>query len=309
LTFAKLAENRGDNTRAVNWRNHATAVSESLEREGWDGRWYLRAFFDDGTPLGSSANLECRIDSIAQSWAVMSGAANPARATTAMAALQEYLVRRDDGLLLLLTPPFDQALPDPGYIKAYPPGLRENGGQYTHGAIWSVIALAMLGQGDQAGELFALLNPINHASTRAGVHRYKVEPYVACGDVYAEPAHIGRGGWTWYSGSAGWMYRAGLEWILGFRQRGATLIIDPSIPKAWRRFDIVFRYHSARYEIAVENPHGVSRGVTRVDLDGTLLQGDPVLIPLADDGATHQVSVTLDEPRWVDESPLVTAAD
>jgi cyclic beta-1,2-glucan synthetase len=308
-TFAKLAENRGDHTRAINWRRHATDLAESLEREGWDGRWYLRAFFDDGTPLGSSANLECRIDSIAQSWAVISGAANPARAATAMAALQEYLVRRDDGLLLLLTPPFDQALPDPGYIKAYPPGLRENGGQYTHGAIWSVIALAMLGEGDQASEFFALLNPINHASSRAGVHRYKVEPYVACGDVYAEPAHVGRGGWTWYSGSAGWMYRAGIEWILGFRVRGATLIIDPSIPKAWRHFDIVFLYHSARYEIAVENPHGVSRGVIHVELDGNLLQENPVLIPLADDGVTHQVNVTLDEPRWVDESPLVTLAD
>ena len=307
--FAKLAETRGDHLRAVKWRQHATVLAESLERAGWDGRWYLRAFFDDGTPLGSASSLECRIDSIAQSWAVISGVANPARAATAMAAVQEYLVRRDDALLLLLTPPFDQALPDPGYIKAYPPGLRENGGQYTHGAVWSVIALAMLGKGDQAGELFALLNPINHASTRAGVHRYKVEPYVACGDVYAEPAHVGRGGWTWYSGSAGWMYRAGLEWILGFRLRGTTLLIDPSIPKAWRHFEIVFRYHSARYEIAVENPHGVSRGVTRVDLDGKLLYGNPVLIPLDDDGATHRVNVTLDEPRRLDESPLVALAD
>ncbi len=148
-----------------------------------------------------------------------------------MAALDEHLVRRDDGLLLLLTPPFDQTPPDPGYIKGYPPGIRENGGQYTHGAIWSVIAFAMLGDGDKAGELFSLLNPINHASTRAGIHRYKVEPYVACGDVYAEPAHVGRGGWTWYTGSAGWMYRAGLEWILGFRLRGATLLIDPCIPE------------------------------------------------------------------------------
>ena len=224
---------------------------------------------------------------------MISGAANKARAATAMAALDEHLVRRDDGLLLLLTPPFDQAPPDPGYIKGYPPGIRENGGQYTHGAIWSVIAFAMLGDGDKAGELFSLLNPINHASTRAGIHRYKVEPYVTCGDVYAEPAHVGRGGWTWYTGSAGWMYRAGLEWILGFRLRGATLLIDPSIPKAWRHFEIVFRYHSARYDIAVENPHGVSRGVARVELDGELLQGNPVLIPLSDDGATHQVRVVL----------------
>ncbi len=162
-----------------------------------------------------------------------------------MAALDEYLIRRDDALLLLLIPPFDHASPDPGYIKGYPPGIRENGGQYTHGAIWSVIAFAMLGDGDKAGELFSLLNPVNHASTRAAIHRYKVEPYVACGDVYAEPAHVGRGGWTWYTGSAGWMYRAGLEWILGFRLRGATLLIDPMHPeglaKLRNRFPIPLR--------------------------------------------------------------------
>jgi cyclic beta-1,2-glucan synthetase len=302
-SFAKLAESRGEQKRAAAWRQHASALARSLEREGWDGGWYLRAFFDDGTPLGSASSSECRIDSIAQSWAVISGAANKARAATAMAALDEQLVRRDDGLLLLLTPPFDQAAPDPGYIKGYPPGIRENGGQYTHGAIWSVIAFAMLGEGDKAGELFSLLNPINHASTRAAIHRYKVEPYVVCGDVYAEPAHVGRGGWTWYTGSAGWMYRAGLEWILGFRLRGANLLIDPSIPKAWRHFEIVFRYRSTRYEIAVENPHGVSRGVTRVELDGKLLQGDPVLIPLSDDGGTHPVRVLLGDISRVGEAP------
>ena len=299
--FARLAESRGEQTRAASWRQHATALAESLDREGWDGEWYLRAYFDDGTLLGSASRSECRIDSIAQSWAVMSGAANKTRAATAMAALDEHLVRRDDRLHLLLTPPFDQAPPDPGYIKGYPPGIRENGGQYTHGAVWSVIAFAMLGDGDKAGELFSLLNPINHSSTRAAIHRYKTEPYVTCGDVYAEPAHVGRGGWSWYTGSAGWMYRAGLEWILGFRLRGATLRIDPSIPKAWRNFEIVFRYHSARYQIAVENPHGVSRGVTRVELDGKSLDGNPALIPLSDDGATHRVRVILDEVSQVGE--------
>jgi cyclic beta-1,2-glucan synthetase len=299
--FANLAESRGERARAAAWREHATALAESLEREGWDGEWYLRAFFDDGTPLGSASSGECTIDSIAQSWAVISGAANQARAATAMAALNERLVRRDDRLHLLLTPPFNQTAHDPGYIKGYPPGIRENGGQYTHGAIWSVIAFAMLGDGDKAGELFSLLNPINHAGTRAAIHRYKVEPYVACGDVYAEPAHVGRGGWTWYTGSAGWMYRAGLEWILGFRLRGATLLIDPSIPKAWRDFEIVFRYHSARYDIVVENPHGVSRGVTCVELDGEALPGTPALIRLSDDGATHRVRVTLGEVNQVGE--------
>jgi len=291
--FAKLAEGRGEQVRAASWRRHATALAGSLEREGWDGDWYLRAFFDDGTPLGSASANECRIDSIAQSWAVISGAATKTRAATAMAALDAHLVRRDRALHLLLTPPFDQAPTDPGYIKAYPPGIRENGGQYTHGAIWSVIAFAMLGEGDKAGELFSLLNPINHASTRAAIQRYKVEPYIVCGDVYAEPAHLGRGGWTWYTGSAGWMYRAGLESILGFRLRGTTLLIDPCIPKAWKRFDIVFRYHSARYDIAVENPHGVSHGATRVELDGTLLRGNPVLISLSPDDADHMVRVVL----------------
>ena len=216
-----IAEARGDKARAERWRAHMKGLRRSLERNGWDGDWYRRAFFDDGTPLGSAVNVECRIDSIAQSWAVLSGAANPPHAARAMAAVEEYLVRRGDGLVLLFTPPFDQADVDPGYVRGYLPGIRENGGQYTHGAIWSVLAFAALGDGDKAGELFSILNPINHASTRAGVHRYKVEPYVMAADVYSEPPHVGRGGWTWYSGSAGWMYQAGIESILGFRLRGA----------------------------------------------------------------------------------------
>jgi cyclic beta-1,2-glucan synthetase len=291
--FCKLAERRGDRMRVASWQQHASALTGSLEQEGWDGAWYLRAFFDDGTPLGSASSSECKIDSIAQSWAVISEAANQPHAAAAMAAFDQHLVDRDDGLNLLLTPPFDKASPDPGYIKGYPPGIRENGGQYTHAAAWSVIAFAMLGEGDKAGELFSLMNPINHGSTRADIHRYKVEPYVACGDVYAERNHMGRGGWTWYTGSAGWMYRAGLEWILGFRLSGRKLLIDPCIPKDWRNFEIVFQYHSARYDIALENPHGVSRGVVSIDLDGELLQGSPALIPLSDDGAIHRVQVVL----------------
>jgi cyclic beta-1,2-glucan synthetase len=268
-------------------------LQESLEREGWDGSWYRRGYFDDGTPLGSASSLECRIDSIAQSWGVISGAANPVRAPLAMEAVEQYLVRRDEGLVLLFTPPFDHTPLDPGYIKGYPPGIRENGGQYTHAAVWSVIAFAMLGDGDKAAELFSILNPISHSSTRAAVHRYKVEPYVACADVYSMPPHSGRGGWTWYTGSAGWMYRAGLEWMLGFRLRGEKLLIDPCIPGGWRRFEIIFKYHSARYEIAVENPRGVSRGVTRVELDGAALPDAERHVPLADDGATHHVRVVL----------------
>ena len=290
--FAPIAEARGERPRAERWRVQMKGLRRALERNGWDGDWYRRAFFDDGTPLGSAVNAECRIDSIAQSWSVLSGAANPPHAERAMAAVEEYLVRRGDGLVLLFTPPFDHSPVDPGYIKGYLPGVRENGGQYTHGAIWSVLAFAALGDGDKAGELFSILNPINHASTRAGVHRYKVEPYVMAADIYAEPPHVGRGGWTWYTGAAGWMYQAGVEWILGFRLRGTTLFIDPCIPRAWPGYEIDFRYHSARYEIVVENPQGVSRGVASSELDGQALTAGPA-IPLVDDGTTHRIRVVL----------------
>jgi cyclic beta-1,2-glucan synthetase len=192
----------------------------------------------------------------------------------------------------LFTPPFDRSDVDPGYIKGYLPGIRENGGQYTHGAIWSVLASAALGEGDKAAELFSILNPINHTSTRAGVDRYKVEPYVMAADIYAEPSHVGRGGWTWYTGSAGWMYQAGLEWILGFRLRGATLVLEPCIPKAWPGYEIDFRYRSARYRIVVQNPDGVSHGIVSSSVDGRKLPR-PGRVPLVDDGSTHEVSVIL----------------
>jgi cyclic beta-1,2-glucan synthetase len=293
LSFAELADDREEQTRAMTWRHHASELQQSLEREGWDGSWYRRAYFDDGTPLGSASSLECRIDSIAQSWGVISGAANPVRAAAAMAAAEEYLMRKEDGLVMLFTPPFDKTPLDPGYIKGYPPGIRENGGQYTHGAIWSLIAFAILGVGDKAGELFSILNPINHSSTRAGTQRYKVEPYVACADVYSKPPHVGHGGWTWYTGSAGWMYRAGLEWILGFRLQGSALVIDPCIPRAWKGFEMIFKYKSTRYEIAVENPNGVSSGVSRAELDGKALTAGAARINLKDDGIIHRIRVQL----------------
>jgi cyclic beta-1,2-glucan synthetase len=291
--FARVAEARGEGGRADTWRTHVHALKASLEAHAWDGDWYRRAYFDDGTPLGSVANPECRIDSIAQSWGVISGAAEPARAARAMAAVEEYLVRRDQELILLFTPPFDRAPLDPGYIKGYPPGIRENGGQYTHAAIWAVMAFAALGDGDKANELFSILNPINRTSTRAGVHRYKVEPYVAVADVYAEYPHVGRGGWSWYTGSAGWMYRAGLEWLLGFRLRGAVLHLDPCIPRAWRRFDITFRYHASRYEIEVLNPNGATRGIATIEVDGIPQSVAGGSVPLTNDGATHRVRVVL----------------
>jgi cyclic beta-1,2-glucan synthetase len=290
--WATLAAGRGKGRHAGRWRRHVRVLKASLEREAWDGDWYRRAYFDDGTPLGSAVNDACRIDSIAQSWSVLSGAADAARGRRAMAAVEECLVRRDDRLVLLFTPPFDRTRLDPGYVKAYPPGVRENGGQYTHAAIWSVMAFAELGDGDKAAELFAILNPITHTSTPAGMQRYTVEPYVIAGDVYAEPPHVGRGGWTWYTGSAGWMYRAGLEWILGFRLRGTRLVVDPCIPRAWRGLTIAFRYHSARYDIVVENPRGVTRGVSSLEVDGLCLDGQDS-ISLADDRGTHHVRVVL----------------
>jgi cyclic beta-1,2-glucan synthetase len=291
--FAPFAKARGDAARAAQWFAYAARLRTSLERDGWDGDWYRRGYFDDGTALGSSTSDECRIDSIAQSWSVISGAADPARARRAMAAMDAQLIRGDERLALLFTPPFDRTPLDPGYIKGYPPGIRENGGQYTHAVAWSAIAFATLGDGDKSAALFALLNPINHTSTRADVQRYKVEPYVVAADVYSVAPHVGRGGWTWYTGSAGWLYRAGIEAILGFRVQGAVLTMAPCIPKAWPHFEIVFNYRSARYEITVENPDGVCQGVIHAELDGRTLTDGATRVPLADDGQAHKVRVIL----------------
>jgi cyclic beta-1,2-glucan synthetase len=293
LKFAPIAERRGRSATAAVWRKHAFALQQAIEREAWDGDWYRRGYFDDGTPLGSVASDECRIDSIAQSWAVISGAAQRERAVRAMAAVNSQLVSRSDGLVKLFTPAFDRTRHDPGYIKAYPPGIRENGGQYTHAAMWSTLAFALLGDGDRAGELFSILNPINHASTRAGIHRYKVEPYVVCADVYSSPQHVGRGGWTWYTGSAGWMYRTAVEGILGIHLRGRILSIDPCIPRGWSGFEITYKYGSSRYRITVENPRSVSAGVSHATLDGREISGTPFEIPLVDDGTYHYGRVIL----------------
>ena len=290
--FVPFCDARKKKRRGNKYRSRADKLKQALEEKGWDGDWYRRAYFDDGTPLGSAQNEECRIDSIAQSWAVISGAADHQRAARAMTAVEEYLIRRGDGIAILFTPPFDKGALDPGYIKGYVPGVRENGGQYTHGALWTLIAYAMLGDGDRAGELFALLNPINHSSTRAGLHKYRVEPYVTAADVYAVWPHVGRGGWTWYTGSAGWLYRAGLESILGFKLRADRLQIDPSIPRGWREYEIAFRRGSATYNLVIENPHGLSRGVSKIELDGELTDGQEIRI--VDDGKQHEVRITLE---------------
>ncbi|HTT67856.1 MAG TPA: glucoamylase family protein [Gemmatimonadales bacterium] len=287
--FVPLCENR-DAVRAARYASEAGRLAAVLE-QSWDGEWYRRGYYDDGTPLGSAQNDECRIDSIAQSWAVLSGAAPARHAERAMDAVRTHLVQRGARLVLALTPPFDRSAQDPGYIKGYPPGVRENGGQYTHAAVWTVMAVARLGNGDEAVELFHLLNPINHTRSAADVERYRAEPYVTAGDVYAHPAHIGRGGWTWYTGSAGWMYRAGLESILGLKRHGTSFELDPCIPTAWPGYSIVWRFGRTTYEISVTNPEHRCRGIAAAELDGHPV--DAAAVPLVDDGATHQVRVVV----------------
>jgi cyclic beta-1,2-glucan synthetase len=291
--FARFADARGEPARAAAWRRHAEQVRSAIEANAWDGDWYKRGWFDDGAPLGSAASEECRIDSIAQSWAVLSGAAPRGRAERAMAAVDRELILPQENLALLFSPPFDRTTHDPGYIKGYPPGVRENGGQYTHAALWSVMAFAGLGEGDKASALFWILNPINHARTRSDTHRYRVEPYVVAADIYAAPGRIGRGGWTWYTGSAGWMQRAGIESILGLRVSGSELEVDPCIPAAWPGFEAILRCGAATYDVVVTNPHSVCHGVIAAELDGAMLLGRPLRIPFVDDGGRHRIAVTL----------------
>jgi cyclic beta-1,2-glucan synthetase len=288
--FAPFAQSH-DAARGARWRAHAVSLREALERDAWDGEWYRRATFDDGSWLGSSTNEECRIDSIAQSWAVLSGAADPQRARLAMAALDQHLIRRDDGIALLFTPPFDQSLHDPGYIKGYPPGLRENGGQYSHAAMWAILAFAKLRDGNRAAGLFALLNPVNHARMPTDTARYKVEPYVVAADVYSVAPHVGRGGWTWYTGSAGWMYRAGVEGILGIRREGNFLVVNPCIPDSWLGFEATVYVHSTRYEIRVESTPGAREMHGVLDNNAVDCSADGVYVPL--DGGSHTLSITV----------------
>ncbi len=292
-SFIPIAKQRGENARAERWLLHRELLQVALEREAWDGDWYRRGYFDDGTPLGSGMNEECRIDSIAQSWSVLSGAADDDRARRAMAAVDVLLIDRQNGLALLFNPPFDKSPVDPGYVKGYPPGIRENGGQYTHAAAWSAMALAALGEGDKATALFWMLNPINRARTFTDAQRYRVEPYVIAADVYSMPPHVGRGGWTWYTGAAGWLYRAGLESILGFKVEGDQLRMEPCIPSSWPSYEIHFKHRSATYDIVVENPQRISSGIAEVQVDGKKLAGEPWTIQLNDDGQTHKVLVIM----------------
>ncbi|MCC5875423.1 MAG: cyclic beta 1-2 glucan synthetase [Candidatus Sumerlaeia bacterium] len=283
--FADLADRRGDPQFATRCRDHATALQGNIEKNAWDGNWYLRAFYDCGEPLGSHANLECQIDSLSQSWAVISGAADPQRIGSAMQAVDEHLVMRDAKLIRLFRPAFDKSELDPGYIKGYIPGVRENGGQYTHAAIWVIMALALMGDHERAWELLAMLNPVNHTSTRDDVAVYQTEPYVVAADVYAVAPHTGRGGWTWYTGSASWMYRLIIETLLGIRKEGDTLHLTPRLPKTWESITIRYRFQSATYRIEIRKL--ANEGPPVLSLNGNLLAG--VILPLDGAEQVHEV--------------------
>jgi cellobiose phosphorylase len=306
--FEDLALARGDDELARLCREQTEELRANIEEHAWDGGWYRRAYFDDGTPLGSSANDECRIDSISQSWAVISGAGDPLRAREAMAAVDRLLVKRDTGLIKLLDPPFDTSVLQPGYVKGYPPGIRENGGQYTHAAIWTAMAFAMTGESEHAWELFSMLNPIHHGSTPADIELYKAEPYVVCADVCASPPHTGRGGWSWYTGAAGWMYRLAVETLIGLSLEVDKLRLAPLVPRDWEWYKIHYRYRETFYHITVartETGPGSSEGepeaggaerVRRVSMDGADVdQTGPLqgTIPLVDDRRDHYVEVEL----------------
>jgi cyclic beta-1,2-glucan synthetase len=291
--FAPVLEAQGDAENASMLRSRARALKDAAEQSAWDGRWYRRAFYDDGTPIGSSQNDECRIDSLAQTWSVISGAGDRARAAMAMQAMNEELVDTEGGLIKLLTPPFDKTLKNPGYIKGYPPGIRENGGQYTHAAAWTIIATALLGKGTKAFELFDLINPVNHARDARGVEKYRAEPYVMCGDVYSEGDLRGRAGWSWYTGSSGWLYQAGLEYIIGLKVHPTSFSIDPVIPADWSNFSVTLRRAERSFAITVMNEAGVERGVRSVEVNGVPISGNTVAYEDPSYGAEVVVRVVM----------------
>ena len=287
--FAKLARSRNDAAFADRCVAQAQQLQKNIEQHAWDGEWYLRAWFDNGTPLGSATNPECKIDSLPQSWSVISGAGEPPRSRQAMIAVDQHLVRRKDSLIQLFDPPFDKSSLNPGYIKGYIPGVRENGGQYTHGAIWTVMAFALMGENDRAWELFGLLNPVHHGGTPEQIATYKAEPYVVAADVYAVAPHTGRGGWTWYTGSAGWMYRLLVETLLGVNLEGDQLRLTPRLPKSWPSYKIHYRYRQTVYHITISRLETEGAGANQLYLDGEQLSAQTV--PLTDDRREHFVEL------------------
>jgi cyclic beta-1,2-glucan synthetase len=292
--FLPICRDRQDHARISRYQQSLTSLGIALNQGGWDGGWYRRAYYDDGTPLGSSQSDECRIDAIAQAWSVLSGAALSGRAVLALDAMERFLVDDSARLIRLLTPPFDRTPHDPGYIKGYLPGVRENGGQYTHAALWAVRALAEAGRSDRAAALLELLNPVCHGDAGPGVNVYQAEPYVVAADVYGVEPHLGRAGWTWYTGSAGWMFRVALESILGMSLReGKTLVLCPCIPAQWPGFSLEYRVpgSGARYRIVVRR----TSGATSAQADGLVIRVEQgaILVELGSDGADHRVEIEL----------------
>jgi cellobiose phosphorylase len=291
--FSQVALLRHDLPFVERCRNDAKELHTNIEKHGWDGAWYRRAFFDDGSPLGSATNEECQIDSISQSWSILSGSGSLERSRLAMESVDERLVRRKRGLVQLLDPPFDKSQMNPGYIKGYVPGVRENGGQYTHAAVWAAMAFARLGDSKRAWELVSMINPVNHSSSPEKIGTYKVEPYVLAADVYSLEPHIGRGGWTWYTGSAGWMYRLIVESILGLSLEGNRLRLTPCLPEEWDGYKVDYRYRETLYHIAVTQVlagHNASSEMA-VSVDGR--EVPDCFIPLVDDSAEHLVQITV----------------
>jgi len=289
--FAGLARRRTDAAFAQTCEEQAERLRRAVEASAWDGAWYLRAYFDDGTPLGSAASEECRIDSLSQSWAALSGAGDPERTRRALSSVDELLVEPDARLIKLLAPPFDTSPLEPGYIKGYGPGVRENGGQYSHAAAWVAMAHAEIGNVDRAWELFTMLNPIHHALDPASASIYRVEPYVMAGDIHAGPVHKGRGGWSWYTGAAGWTYRLVVESLLGLRLEAGTLHFLPRVPDTWDTFKVHYRYRESVHHITFRRGNGGAAGVTRVVVDGMDEPGSS--LTLRDDGREHEVEVEL----------------
>jgi cyclic beta-1,2-glucan synthetase len=308
--FLPLCQARGDRDRAARYRRYRDEMVTALNDTGWDGGWYLRGYYDDGSPLGSWENKECAIDALAQAWSVLSGVAPPARAEQVMDAVEEHLISDDEQLIRLLAPPFVDTAHDPGYIKGYVAGVRENGGQYTHAALWVVRAMAALGRRHRAAALLELINPVGHATTPRQVARYQVEPYAVAADVYGAPPHVGRGGWTWYTGSSGWMLRVALESVLGLRAEGETLVVAPCVPDDWPEYSVTWRVpllgadhaddtawtnNATRYEIHVSNRDHCAEAVVAVICDGDPCQpvDGAARVPLLRDGQEHQLTITL----------------
>ncbi|MDD4518647.1 MAG: hypothetical protein PHH90_09185, partial [Limnochordia bacterium] len=284
--FARVCVLKDDEELAAQFKEHIERIATAIEQYAWDGQWYLRAFFDDGTPLGSSENDECKIDAIAQAWAVISGVGDKNRAKIAMRAVDDYLVSEEDQIIRLLTPPFYHTRLEPGYIKSYVPGVRENGGQYTHAAAWVILAKLLLGDRERAMELLLMLSPVNHALTLEQAGQYRVEPYVVAADIYSVYPNVGRGGWTWYTGAASWFYQVIVEYALGLKIQGQRMFIRPCIPADWPGFSLQYRYGSTIYDVTVDNQNGLTAPIIFDDL--------PIAeegIPLTDDGKNHKINI------------------